>query len=103
MNAREIRALKTKAEEVVHADDVTQSKNNTMIFRKGFFYKMGGDAEKWKNAVSKRLSNAGIAHVVMEYDEVYKDFIGGASIKRQSHWYVTIKLIGLENENEYGG
>ena len=85
--------LRKKAIEVVGADDYTSKRDGTLVFRKGFFYRNGCNSSNYANSVSKKLTEAGIPHVILDDYEIWKVFKGGASVKNQSHWGVVVKLI----------
>ena len=55
----------------------------------GFFYTMGGTAEKYAAMVQRAFPYANI----LDSGEVWKPFNGGASVARSSHWYVTFMFL----------
>ena len=56
--------------------------------RKGFFYRNGFTSDKLAAKVSAAFPSA----TIVEHDEIWKPFKGGASLKNQSHWYVKFAL-----------
>lgn len=56
--------------------------------RRGFFYTMGKSSYDLKEAVVAAFPDA----TILEHGEVWKPFIGGASVRRQSHWFVKFTL-----------
>lgn len=81
----------TALEEIVSADNITK-RNGIFTIRKGFFYTMGGSADKFRDSVEAELINHDIRFETIEADEVYKAFKGGAPIVKQSHWYVKVRI-----------
>lgn len=74
------------------ADDMSRNlKDGTITLRKGFFYRNGKDSQQFADDVSKKLTDAGIHHTVVNHGEVDKSFKGGGSTKQNSHFHVTIK------------
>ena len=71
----------------VYPDKISK-KSGIFTVRKGFFYTHGYTAKKYRDAVKKALPDAQI----IDYSEVWKAFKGGASIERQSHWFVKFKI-----------
>jgi hypothetical protein len=83
-----------KLYEITHADDIQfVRKNNTWIFRREFFYTHGCTAEKYAEAITKRLTDAGINHMILDSNEIWKPFRGGASTRASSHWAVEVKFL----------
>lgn len=64
--------------------DTYSVKNGVFTVRKEFFYKFG------KNVGSciEQILNVFPDAKIIEYDEVWKPFRGGASVANSSHWYV---------------
>jgi len=76
----------------VFADDVSKDKAGDYTFRKGFFYRNGGDHRSWSAKLSKQLTDLGIAHTIKDAGEVNKAFRGGANTKNSSHWWVKVSI-----------
>jgi hypothetical protein len=76
----------------IHADAITaRKKDGTVILRKGFFYRMGGNATAFADRVARELVENDIPGTVIDSGERWKPFRGGASIMSQSHWWVIVK------------
>jgi hypothetical protein len=67
----------------VFVDTLSQS-NGVFTVRRGFFYRLDGSAKVLADNIQRALPNA----VIIEKGEVYKEFRGGSSVARGSHWYV---------------
>lgn len=72
-------------------DSIGKNKLGEITVRRGFYYRHGCDSDKYREAVSQRLTDNGINHALIDAGEHLTDFRGGASIRNQSHWYVTFK------------
>jgi len=71
-------------------DQVSKLKNGHIMVRKGYFYRGGMNADKLKNFVLTKLLENGIVANVIDYGDHWAAFIGGASVARQSHFYVEL-------------
>jgi hypothetical protein len=69
--------------ESLHADSVSQ-KDGVFTVRRGFFYTGGKTSEDFANAVKAVFPTA----VVIDSGEVWTPFRGGATVAKQSHWWV---------------
>jgi len=56
--------------------------------REGFYYTHGRSAEDLANEIKAAIPSAEI----VDCCEIWKPFIGGAPIERQSHWLVRFKI-----------
>lgn len=83
--------LKT-IKENVSCDQVSKTKNGTLIFRQSYYYKMNRTADTFKHSISVQLSNLGLSFEVLNKGDIWKPFKGGASVKAQSHFYVEVKI-----------
>ena len=63
------------------------NKNKSVIVRAGFFYTNGQNATGFAAKIAAKLPEF---HVV-DCGQVWKSFIGGAPLKKQSHWWVELK------------
>ena len=79
-----------KALENIVADSVSKRKDGTIVIRRGFFYRHGKDAEDFFLTVCKHLNKTDIKYSVKDWGEHWAAFKGGASISKQSHWYVEL-------------
>ncbi len=65
------------------ADDVVVKKG-VYKARKGFYYRMNGTAESFRERVKATIPEA----TIINYGEHWMPFRGGASLGNQSHWWV---------------
>lgn len=65
-------------------DEVSKKKNGNFVARKGFFYTHGATAKQHEDFVKKAFPDCEI----IDSQEVWKAFRGGASLAHQSHWFV---------------
>jgi hypothetical protein len=79
--------------ENILCDMVGRLKSGEFKFYRGFFYRMGGDAEKFAARITRDLQAAQLEPFkVTDCGEHYTSFNGGAPIQRQSHWWATVKF-----------
>lgn len=78
--------------DLVHADQISRQKDGSIMFRRGYFYRHGCTAEKFRDAVSAELTKANIVHTVVDHGDHWAPFNGGASLARSSHFYVRVTL-----------
>ena len=76
--------------EPITADQVSKRKDGTIVIRRGFFYRHGQDAEGFRIAVCKALNRTGLKYSIKDYGEHWAAFKGGASLAKQSHWWVEL-------------
>ena len=76
-------------DEFIHADKISKYKG-IYTFRRGFFYTMGGSSTKFRESIEKQLEAHGVNFETIEDGERWTNFIGGAPIEKQSHWYVKL-------------
>ena len=93
-----MKITRKQLEEICCADQIVKSKGTYKILR-GFFYRHGGNEEKWRDKVVDRLNAAGIKFEVIDCYENYAAFRGGASVARNSHWAVVVDI--KEQEVQY--
>ena len=85
----------------LNADDMSRNlKDGTITLHRGFFYRHGKDSQSFANEISKKLTDAGVHHTVVNHGEVDKPFKGGGSTKQNSHFHVTIKPKTVNEEVE---
>ena len=73
------------------ADSVGRKRDGSIVIRRGFYYRHGQDAESYRIAVCRCLNKQeGMPYSLKDYGEHWTSFRGGASIDRQSHWFVEI-------------
>lgn len=65
-------------------DTFSRNKAGNFVVRASFYYTHGITADMKVQALLKVLPTANI----VDSGEIWKPFIGGASLARQSHWYV---------------
>ena len=68
--------------------DTYSVKGGVFTLRRAFFYRHGGDADKFAARVTAAFPDA----VILDCGEVWKAFRGGASVAQQSHWFVKFTL-----------
>ena len=73
-----------------YADTIGRNKDGHIVLRRGFFYTHGMSADKFAGACLKRLADVGIVARVVDIDEVWKPFRGGASVAQGSHFRAVI-------------
>jgi len=64
--------------------DSCSKRSDVFTARKSFFYTHGYTADKFVDRVLKAFPDA----IILDSGEVWKPFRGGASIAKQSHWFV---------------
>jgi hypothetical protein len=73
-------------------DEVARSGDGTYILRKGYFYHPSADLGTWASNVIVQLKNLlGVEFVEVDRNDEFKKFIGGAPLKKQSHYWIKIK------------
>mgnify|MGYP003334221242 FL=1 len=72
------------------ADAVSRRKDGTIVIRRGYFYRHGKDAEDFRIAVCKVLNKTDIQYSIKDYGDHWAAFKGGASLAKQSHWWVEL-------------
>jgi len=83
----------------LNADDMSRNtKDGTITLRRGFFYRHGKDSQSFADEVSKKLTDAGVHHTVVNHGEVDRPFKGGGSTKQNSHFHVTVKPKTMSEE-----
>lgn len=71
------------------ADTVSRSKGEIVV-RRGFFYKMGQDSQKFADRVNAALEKAGLSERVVECGEKYVAFRGGQTVAQGSHFWAIV-------------
>jgi len=69
-------------------DGMSISKTGEITVRRGFFYRLGMSAEKFRDSVVEKFPEARI----LDFGEKYRPFRGGASVKASSHFFVTFTM-----------
>lgn len=72
----------------IHFDQVSKTKTGTYACRQAFFYRFGNSAEKLAIKIKEKFPQMEVVNT----EEVWKPFRGGASIKAGSHFLVEVKL-----------
>lgn len=75
----------------IRCDEITKY-NGIFTCRKGFFYRMGKNAMSFKQDIEQQLLKSGILFSIIDFGEKYTNFIGGADLKNQSHWFVKVEI-----------
>ena len=85
------------------AQSVGWSKGD-IILRRGFFYTHGTTADGLAAAWTKKLNDAKLSFVgddlrftILEAEERWMPFKGGAKLQNQSHWRVRLKVDLIRN------
>lgn len=81
--------LKTATD--ILADSVGKKKDGTFVIRRGYFYRNGMDAFKFRDSVVRKLASAGIEAEVVDFGDHWAPFNGGATVARSSHFYVVVR------------
>jgi hypothetical protein len=79
--------------QVTTCDSCSKNAAGNFLFRRVFFYKMGGTAEKYASGLVVQLQEAGVKFEVIGQGEVNKPFKGGAPVRQSSHWWVEVKIL----------
>lgn len=72
--------------------DSVSCRNGVWTARRGFYYHLGGSTEKFVVDVRNALLAKGLTGQLEDSGEVWKPFKGGASLAKQSHWFVKFNL-----------
>ena len=73
--------------QILCVSQLTKSKG-IFTARQSFFYRHGRSEEKLAEKIKERIPNA----VIVDMGEVYKPFKGGASVSKQSHFWVKFTI-----------
>ncbi len=85
----------------LRADMISKDREGNYVFRKGYFYRPSKlDASDWAEMISQKMKELGIDNTVIESDDIWKPFKGGASLKAQSHYLVKIRVNNSEPMSE---
>ena len=90
-------SLMARVKEVAPGDQVSRDKEGNFVFRKGYYYRMGMDSQKFANNVKNSLEKAGLNVEVVDHGDHWAAFRGGASIKASSHFWVKARVTECEN------
>lgn len=74
---------------VTVVDTVGKSKGE-LIVRRGFFYMMGQNSEKFAARVNAALEKAGVPQRVVRHGSKYATFRGGQTVAQGSHFWAVI-------------
>lgn len=82
-----------KLAEVIPCDKVSRLSTGEFKFYRGFFYKMGGSSEAFRERIERAVATAFPTPFTVTGDgEHYTSFRAGAPIQSQSHWWVTVRF-----------
>jgi len=86
-------SIKQKLEDAVICSQIVRKRDGTkhFVFRKGYFYK-SGTPEMFAESVTNKLTRDGIEHTVIDSGDNWAPFKGGASVAKQSHFWVEVKV-----------
>lgn len=78
---------------LIGADAVKKNKDGTHTIARSFFYRSGSTSEGHAKRISDGLDKIGIKHEVVDHGtEDYKPFRGGASVWKQNHHWVKVRI-----------
>ena len=79
---------------LVGADSVGKKRDGSgnFVIRRGYFYTGGMDADKFAESISKQMNEMNINHTVVGQGDHWAPFKGGASIAKQSHFWVEVSV-----------
>jgi hypothetical protein len=86
MTASKVREALATAD--CHVDSISL-KNDVYTIRRGYYLRNGFDAEMLADKVRRAFPSV----IILETGEVWKAFLGGASVAQQSHWFVKFRLL----------
>lgn len=72
------------------ADTVSRSKGDIVV-RRGFFYKMGQNSEKFAAKVDAALEKAGVSERVVCHGTKDAAFRGGQTVAQGSHFWAIVR------------
>jgi hypothetical protein len=75
-----------------HPDEVWRKSGGEFVAARGFFYTHGYDELKWAAAVEDALKKSGMTFQMIDNGMEWRDFRGGAPLRRQSHWWAKFKI-----------
>lgn len=78
-------------ENISGADDVSFS-NGVYTFRQGYYYRSGGSSGSFAQRISDQLKSLGFKFELINHDDQWRPFKGGASLKAQSHFWAAFKI-----------
>lgn len=73
-----------------HVDTVGKQKDGSIVVRRGYFYRMGMDSDKFAADVQRLLDTALPGAKVVDKGDRWKPFRGGATTAQSSHFYAVI-------------
>ncbi len=90
--AKPITILKRLRDTITGADQISKDMTGNYIFRKGYFYRMGMDADKFADRVEAGLKHLGLKYRILDSGDHWAAFRGNQSIKQGSHFWVKVKI-----------
>ena len=87
-------SMNQKLADTVMCSQISRKRDGTkhFLFRQSYYYTHGGTSTKFMEKVKRNLTNAGIEHTIIDDGDHWAAFKGGASVAKQSHWYVEVKV-----------
>ena len=81
----------------IDADEVSRS-GKAFIIRKGYFYHPAADLKTWANNIMTKLPAilGGAECVEIDRGDEFKKFVGGAPLKKQSHYWIKLEIKDYE-------
>jgi hypothetical protein len=85
----------------IMTDQISKDREGNYIFRMGYYYRPSKiDPSDWAENISKKLRQLGIDNTVLQAEDIWKAFKGGAPLKSQSHYFAKIRVNNLEPVSE---
>lgn len=75
------------------ADTVGKKKDGTFMVRRGYFYRNGMDAERFRDVVVKSLESHGFSCQVVDHGDHWAAFRGGSTVAQGSHFWVQVRSV----------
>jgi hypothetical protein len=71
----------------INVDLISKNRKGNYIFRRGYFYRMGGDSSNFAEALKAQLYRMNFNAELIDHGDHWVAFNGGASVAKQSHFY----------------
>ena len=80
----------SEVDELVMVDQVSKKRDGSgnFVFRKGYFYRHGADAQQFADQVKQKCNDAELNCEVVDHGDHWASFKGGASLAKSSHFWV---------------
>jgi hypothetical protein len=77
-------------------DTIGKDKEGNITCRRGYFYRHGYTDTLFAEHICNVLNKHNIKYDLIEHNDIWKVFRGGASIANQSHFLVKFKIRGIK-------